>query len=106
MRKTIVILTGENDPTADHLISAMAKRSVATLRFDPSSFPLKVQLAASPAANCWSGQLTTDEWAVDLEAITSIWYRRPSHYQVSQALPEPYHTFAENEAAKGLGGIL
>jgi ATP-grasp ribosomal peptide maturase len=105
---TIAVMTQVNDPTADHLVRSIAKRGISVSRFDTGDFPshLTLQAHLSNAETAWTGQISSKQEVLHLEAIKSIWYRRPTHYTLHEQLPDPYRYFADGEATKGFGGVL
>ncbi|MFF5433396.1 MvdC/MvdD family ATP grasp protein [Streptomyces griseofuscus] len=75
---TVLVLTSEEDVTADMVINCLVKLAVPVMRVDPEHFPGRVDLAARVTAGGeLSGRITTDRRSVELTDIRSIWRRRP-----------------------------
>lgn len=105
-KDTILILSYEKDLTAQEITRQLQARGVPVVLLDTGDFPTRIQLNAWCDGCRWQGFLTTGDRKVDLEQIKSILYRRPTHYQVDQALPPQVQVAAENECSRGFGGIL
>jgi len=106
MKESIAVMTQISDPTADHLVSSIAKRGISVSRFDTSEFPFHLTLEAHLSEDTWTGRISSAQEVLRLERIKSIWYRRPSHYQINEQLPDPYRHYADGEASKGFGGVV
>jgi ATP-grasp ribosomal peptide maturase len=75
---TVLILTSEEDVTADMVINHLVKQGTPVMRVDPQDFPGRVDLTArSNAGGGVVGHLLTEFRSVDLADIRSIWLRRP-----------------------------
>ncbi|WP_248960989.1 MvdC/MvdD family ATP grasp protein [Sphaerisporangium perillae] len=78
MSSTVLVLTEDGDTQARHVARALTGRGADTLVLDPGWFPgaarLSVTLDPSGSAR---RTLVTDERRVDLDRLTSVWFRRP-----------------------------
>jgi ATP-grasp ribosomal peptide maturase len=75
---TVLILTSEEDVTADMVIVHLARRGVPVLRIDPADLPGRVELTARlSAGGGLAGHIATEHRKVDLADVRSIWRRRP-----------------------------
>jgi glutathione synthase/RimK-type ligase-like ATP-grasp enzyme len=54
----------------------------------------------------WQGTLATERRSVRLRDIRSIWYRHPSHFQLSEGMSRPERRHAAAEARVGIAGVL
>lgn len=85
---TVVIFAQEADAPVDAVVRELAKRDVAVFRADTSWFPNQLVLDAHlGATGRWTGELRTEHRSVDLNAITSIWYRDPAAFRFPNTLP-------------------
>ncbi|MFB7555333.1 MvdC/MvdD family ATP grasp protein [Streptomyces brevispora] len=75
---TVLVLTSEEDVTADMVIHRLAQRGTPVLRLDPATIPGRVALAARiTAGGEVAGHITTDRQRLALRDIRSVWLRRP-----------------------------
>lgn len=75
---TVLILTSEEDVTADMVIKHLAEQGTPLIRIDPENFPGRVDLTARISAGGGVvGHIITKLRSVDLEDLRSIWVRRP-----------------------------
>ncbi|MEU6267501.1 ATP-grasp ribosomal peptide maturase [Saccharopolyspora shandongensis] len=104
---TVVIFAQEADAPVDAVVRELAKRGVTVFRADTSWFPGQLVLDAHiDASGRWTGQLRTEHRSVDLEAITSIWYRDPAAFRFPDTLTDVERAYAHREARLGFGGVL
>jgi len=101
----ILVLTEQFDPTADRVIDILNDRGVPVFRTDTAEFPQRLALTASLTGNGrWTGPLATAHRDVDLADIGSVWYRRPTTFDLPAGLSEPEARVAAAEARLGLCG--
>jgi glutathione synthase/RimK-type ligase-like ATP-grasp enzyme len=105
-KETILVLSYEKDLTAQEIVTQLQQRGAPVVLLDTGDFPTRLQLAACCDGETWQGSLVTNEGSVALEAIKSILYRRPTHYQIDPTLPPQLQDAAEQECSRGFGGIL
>ncbi|MFI5755547.1 ATP-grasp ribosomal peptide maturase [Streptomyces sp. NPDC051569] len=106
---TVLVLTREDDATADLVIAELNERAVPVHRLDPgTSFPAALRLTARVGRlrDVWEGTLRGEHRTVDLDHVRSVYYRRPSEYALLPGLPEEDAQWAAAEARAGLGGVL
>lgn len=104
---TVLVLTGDCDPTADRVVEELGRRSVPIFRCDTSWFPGRLSLDAHLGdPGCWSGSLRTANRTVRLREVRSVWYRRPAAFRFPEGMSRPERQHAGWEAKFGLGGIL
>ncbi|GCE00725.1 ATP-grasp ribosomal peptide maturase [Embleya hyalina] len=82
------------------------KRAVPVFRADPAEFPLELSVAASFDGVTWSGTLRNDRRSLDLAAVRSVYYRRPTRPRFPAGMSAPARRIAEREARLGFGGLL
>jgi len=104
--RPVLIVTQLDDPTADFVAAALQEREVTVVRFDTADFPEELTFTARIAANTTLvGELTTATRSVDLAAVRSLYYRRPTGFVFPGMSREDQH-FAGVQARYGLGGVL
>lgn len=75
---TVLILTSEDDVTADMVISHLNQQGTPVLRIDPADIPGRVDLTARfSAGGEVAGHITAGGRRVALDEVRSIWLRRP-----------------------------
>jgi glutathione synthase/RimK-type ligase-like ATP-grasp enzyme len=104
--KTVLVLTQQLDFHADMVIAELNRRSVPVVRFDTADFPLRATLIAHSQAGWWNGIITTDNRTIEFDQIASIWYRRPTPFELDPTLSPSGLQFASAEARMALGGLL
>ena len=102
----ILLLTRTGDVTSDVLATRMHERHISFLRLDTGDFPSRITLGAYYDGGIWHGTLQCENERYQLESIKSVLYRRPTHYRMSELLPQQEQRFAEDEAKYGFGGVL
>lgn len=106
-RPSVLILTGADDPTADAVIAELRHRRATVHRLDLGDFPIHQRMTAVHDEHGWHGTLrAADGSTIDLETVTSIYYRRPSRFTFSVDMSTTDRAFAEEEARIGVGGVL
>jgi ATP-grasp ribosomal peptide maturase len=104
----VLVLTSGRDSTADRVAAELALRGVPVIRLDPADFPMQVSITARICTGQpWvGGVFHADGPLVNLADVTTVWYRRPTQFQVDERMSEPERVFAYGEARRGFGGIL
>ncbi len=104
----VLVVTDMADNSAAAVIDELRAQGHPTYRLDLSDFPTRVRLAASigqPAR--WSGRIVHDDgWNVPLDAITAVYYRRPTDFKAHPELPAGERRFVTAESRLGFGGVL
>jgi ATP-grasp ribosomal peptide maturase len=103
--RTVLVLTGDDDPTADAVIAELRRRPVLVTRLDIGDFPARLRLSAHVAAGL-QGRLDVGDVSVELVDVRSVYYRRPSQFSFPAGLSDGDEVFARSEARLGLGGVL
>ncbi|MFC4590906.1 MvdC/MvdD family ATP grasp protein [Sphaerisporangium corydalis] len=90
MSSTVLILTEDGDTQARHVARALAERGAEALVLDPGWFPetARLSVALDPSGSA-TRLLLTDDRRVDLDRITSVWFRRPAPPQGEPAEEGP-----------------
>jgi ATP-grasp ribosomal peptide maturase len=100
---TVLILTGDDDVTADMVVSELNDKSVSLVRFDPASLSDGSALSVECEEGALRGHLAVGERLLDLDGVRSIWVRRPGRPAARAARGIPW--LAE-EATQALFGML
>jgi ATP-grasp ribosomal peptide maturase len=105
---SVVVITQDRDITADLVVGELSRRGVGLIRFDLADFPENLTQIAYlvPGRTRWTGALRGIRRDVDLSAVRSIWYRKPSPFALHPDLTETEGQWAAAEAAMGFGGLL
>ena len=103
----MLVLTREQDTTADMVIEALVQCGAAVARLDTGDFPQRWAVTGRiDSAGVWQGGLSGPDVEVDLQRLTAVYYRRPNRYQVGAGLSPGDRRFVEAEAHHGVGGLL
>ncbi|MGW1676049.1 ATP-grasp ribosomal peptide maturase [Saccharopolyspora sp. NPDC002376] len=105
---SVVVITADQDITADLVVAELCRRDVGVVRFDLADFPENlVQVAyLVPDRQRWTGALRGRRRDVDLSAVEGVWYRKPSPFALHAGLTDTEQEWAAAEAAMGFGGLL
>ncbi|WP_233221798.1 MvdC/MvdD family ATP grasp protein [Streptomyces carminius] len=103
---TVLVLAGRFDPTADLVVGELNRRAVPVFRTDLADFPLRLALAADFTGGAWHGTLRTERRTLDLRAVRSVYYRRPTRPRFPPDMSPDARRVAEREARRGFGGLL
>ncbi|MFD3590499.1 ATP-grasp ribosomal peptide maturase [Streptomyces sp. NPDC058683] len=104
-QSAVLIVTGLYDPTADVVIRELHDRGVPVMRFDSGDFPASLSVEAEITSDGVVGRLDTPWRSVDLAAVRSLYYRRPTGFAFPH-LAEQDARFAVTQARYGLGGVI
>ena len=103
--RSILILTGRDDLTADAVVEELVRRGEHVVRYDTADFPTASRLAVSLTGDGWAGPLTSSR-ALRLESVKSVWWRRPNEFRTPDDWPGHARALAVSEARSGLLGVL
>ncbi len=106
LNKTVLVLTQQLDFHADLVITELNRRSIPVVRFDTADFPLRATLIAHSQTGSWEGAIVTEHRTIAFDQIGSIWYRRPTPFELDPMLSPSGQQFASAEARMALGGLL
>lgn len=106
--ETTLIVTADDDTTADLVADALAIRGGKAVRIDVGDFPISLSVTGTIGDDgVWRGEVVAADGAVlDLETIGAVYYRRPTRFRLPDHLSPADRRFAEAEAHRGLGGLL
>lgn len=103
---TVVVITDRYDPTADLVVSELNRRAVPVFRFDTAEFPQHLTVTADLAGSVWAGEINTHRRNLDLEAITGMYYRRPTAFAIDPEQSAEERRWSGVQARLGFGGLL
>ena len=106
MPGTVLVLTHQFDPTDDLVVDELNRRDVPLFRADIGQFPGELTATAELASSAWSGVLRLGERAVRLDAVTGVYYRRPTGFRFAEAMSGEEKRWATIQARLGFGGVL
>ena len=87
MAGKILIVTGENDSTADLMVVCLRGRNIAFERFHPQDIPRDATVSLSFAPDRAPKATLRDlSDTVDWSEISSVWYRRPEPFTLAKDL--------------------
>ncbi|EFL43094.1 ATP-grasp ribosomal peptide maturase [Streptomyces griseoflavus] len=100
---TVLILTGEEDVTADMVVVHLNGSGVPVVRLDPADLTGGVSLSGEYVHGRFRGHLSTGGRLVSLGGLRSVWVRRPGTPAGHAAQPSAWLT---EEASQALYGML
>ncbi|MFB7598136.1 ATP-grasp ribosomal peptide maturase [Streptomyces sp. NPDC056160] len=100
---TVLILTGEEDVTADMVVVHLNASSVPVVRLDPADLTAGAALSGEYVHGSFHGHLSCAGRLVGLSGLRSVWVRRPG--VPAARAPQPSAWLTE-EAAQALYGML
>lgn len=101
---TVLVVTQDFDPTVDPVVELLTERGCPPVRFDLSDFPQGMTICADSFSQ--SRWLRARGRKVDLDTVTSVWYRRPTFFKFDEGLLDNEREFATVESALGIGGLF
>ncbi|WP_027759713.1 ATP-grasp ribosomal peptide maturase [Streptomyces sp. AA1529] len=105
-RRPVLVVSRLEDATADAVTEELNRRRVPVMRLDPGDFPEAVTVGAYVDGCGLSGSVSTATRWAGIEAVRSVYWRRPRAYAAPQGLTEQDARWCAEEARCGLGGIL
>lgn len=103
--KRVLVVTSQFDPTADAVVTELARRGNPVFRCDIAQFPLELSITAE-LGETWTGSLRTKHRNVRLDEISAAYYRRPTRFQFPPDLAGAELDWAGQQARLGLGGVF
>ncbi|GGN80637.1 ATP-grasp ribosomal peptide maturase [Streptomyces albiflavescens] len=99
---TVLILTAEQDVTADMVVAQLHERGVPMVRLDPADLPGKAVLSADYAHGDFDGYLSVNGHVLSMGGLRSVWVRRPGEPAAHAAEPSPWLTAETRQALFGM----
>lgn len=108
MTISVLVITRDYDITADVVVADLQRRGVRVARFDLADYPERLSQIAYlvNGRTQWTGALRGVHRDIDLSAVRSIWYRKPSQFAVHPEMTTTEQQWAAAEAQAGFGGLL
>ncbi|XIG79931.1 ATP-grasp ribosomal peptide maturase [Streptomyces sp. SGAir0957] len=105
--RPVAVVTIDDDPTADLVITELHGRGIPVVRFDSGHFPATLSCSARIGGGTagWRGDLATQTRVAALDGVRALYYRRPSGFSFPH-LDTQDARFAAAQARYGLGGVL
>ncbi|MFJ6080135.1 ATP-grasp ribosomal peptide maturase [Streptomyces sp. NPDC092369] len=100
---TVLILTSEEDVTADMVVVHLNASGVPVIRLDPADLTGGVSLSGEYVHGSFRGHLQAADRLVSISGLRSIWVRRPGTAAIRAAQPSSWLT---EESAQALYGML
>ncbi|MFF3346416.1 ATP-grasp ribosomal peptide maturase [Streptomyces sp. NPDC002779] len=100
---TVLILTTEEDVTADMVVVHLNACAVPVVRLDPADLTGGAALSGEYVHGAFRGHLSSGGRLVSLDGLRSVWVRRPGVPASRAARPSPWLT---EESAQALYGML
>ncbi|MFF8941460.1 ATP-grasp ribosomal peptide maturase [Streptomyces sp. NPDC014864] len=100
---TVLILTDEEDVTADMVVVHLNSASVPVVRLDPADLTAGVALSGEFVHGSFRGHLSSGGRLVSVNGLRSVWIRRPGTPAARAAQPSAWLT---EESAQALYGLL
>jgi ATP-grasp ribosomal peptide maturase len=100
---TVLILTSEEDVTADMVVVHLNASGTPVVRLDPADLTGGVALSGEYVHGAFRGHLSVGGRLVSIGGLRSVWVRRPGTPAARAAAPSPWLT---EEASQALYGML
>ncbi|MFF4490741.1 ATP-grasp ribosomal peptide maturase [Streptomyces sp. NPDC001544] len=99
---TVLILTTEEDVTADMVVLRLNESGVPVVRFDPADLTRGVALSGEFVHGGCRGHLSVAGRLVSMNGLRSIWVRRPGAAAARAAQPSDWLTEESSQALYGM----
>ncbi|MEU6253799.1 ATP-grasp ribosomal peptide maturase [Streptomyces sp. NPDC047043] len=99
---TVLILTCEEDVTADMVVVHLNASGVPVVRLDPADLPGGVALSGEYVHGAFRGHLQSAGRLVSLAGLRSVWVRRPGTVATRTAEPSAWLTEESSQALYGM----
>ncbi|MEU6071764.1 MULTISPECIES: ATP-grasp ribosomal peptide maturase [Streptomyces] len=99
---TVLILTSDEDVTADMVVLRLNEAGVPVVRFDPADLTSRVALSGEYVQGVSRGHLSIAGRLVSMNGLRSIWVRRPGVAAARAAHPTAWLTEESSQALYGM----
>ena len=99
---TVLILTCEEDVTADMVVVHLNASGVPVVRLDPADLTSTVALSGEYVHGAFRGHLSSAGRLVSLDGLRSVWVRRPGTAAARAAQPSAWLTEESSQALYGM----
>ncbi|WP_031032772.1 ATP-grasp ribosomal peptide maturase [Streptomyces albus] len=101
----VLVVSRVDDVTADEVVAELNRRRVPVVRLDPGDFPGSVSVSVRADGEL-SGTVVTESRSVEVAAVRSVYWRRPSPYAAPRGVGGQDARWCVEEARYGVGGVL
>ncbi|MET8948866.1 ATP-grasp ribosomal peptide maturase [Streptomyces sp. NPDC004542] len=99
---TVLILTNQEDVTADMVVLRLNESGVPVVRFDPADLTRGVALSGEYVHGGCRGHLSVGGRLVGMSGLRSVWVRRPGAAAAHAAQPSDWLTEESSQALYGM----
>ncbi|MEV6115393.1 ATP-grasp ribosomal peptide maturase [Streptomyces sp. NPDC052109] len=99
---TVLILTTEEDVTADMVVLRLSEAGVPVARLDPADLTNGVALSGEYVRGACRGHLSVGGRLVSMSGLRSVWVRRPGDAAARAAQPSAWLTEESSQALYGM----
>ncbi|BBC30195.1 30S ribosomal protein S6 modification protein RimK [Streptomyces graminofaciens] len=99
---TVLILTSEQDVTADLVVDQLNRTGVPVVRLDPADLPGGVALSGEYVNGHFRGHLSAGGRLVSMDGLRSVWLRRPGLAAARAVEPSAWLTEESSQALYGM----
>ncbi|MEV8554098.1 ATP-grasp ribosomal peptide maturase [Streptomyces glaucescens] len=99
---TVLILTSDQDVTADMVVVHLNASGVPVVRLDPADLTGGVSLSGEYVHGAFRGHLRAAGRLVGMDGLRSVWVRRPGAAAAHAAAPSPWLTEESSQALYGM----
>ncbi|AYN42993.1 ATP-grasp ribosomal peptide maturase [Streptomyces dangxiongensis] len=99
---TVLILTSEEDVTADMVVLRLGEAGVPVVRLDPADLTNGVALSGEFVHGACRGHLSVGGRLVGINGLRSVWVRRPGSPAARAAQPSAWLTEESSQALYGM----
>lgn len=99
---TVLILTSEEDVTADMVVLRLGEAGVPVVRLDPADLTNGVALSGEYVHGARHGHLSVGGRLVSMNGLRSVWVRRPGAPAARAAQPSAWLTEESSQALYGM----
>ncbi|MDC0767025.1 MvdC/MvdD family ATP grasp protein [Streptomyces sp. HD] len=99
---SVLILTSEEDVTADMVVAALHGTGTPVLRLDPADLPGKAVMSADYAHGDFDGHLSVNGHVLSMGGLRSVWVRRPGEPAAHATDRSPWLTAETRQALYGM----
>jgi ATP-grasp ribosomal peptide maturase len=105
---TVLVLSEATDPASNLVVERLQDRKVPVIQLDTGTFPPHMSLSArlGGAQTQWSTKFVHNGEMIDLAQVRSVYYWRPTEFQLPEGMSDADRVIARSEARRGVLGLL
>lgn len=106
--RPVLVVAEQLDAAADMVVDQLNQRDVPVMRFDVAEFPQHLTLTGAHQRQepGWTGLIDDGRRTARLEEVRAVYWRRPARPLIADSVPEPYATWAQNQADAAILNLL